>query len=478
MQTLPIAARVYVVAAATVAVTAFLLRVPAGVPPAGTDWLLIAELFVLALAAKQFPLEYAPKRKVSLSGAIYFLVVLHCPEVAVRLVFLAEVMGHLILRARGQRGMASVIFNTAQHTLSAVVALSLFRGVGDNAAGVVLAGTGTYLTSSTLVAGMVALTQKKSLWQAWSNGRRNAALQGAILLGVAAVTHYAIDYPALVPLLMAFPAAMVYTIWRAQRERDAKREAEIRLAAETEKAQVRGEFLSLASHELRTPITTLKGYAWQVRTMVGRGDVDAQRVAERVATIDKQATRLCTLIEQLLDVSRIESGKLRLEPKGEDLAERVARVVADMRVGTGRWIEYEGPQLLESCFDGVRFDQVVMNLVSNAVKFSPADRPITVSLADEGEVARLSVRDHGSGIPAHRLPHIFERYYQGHGGEAVGGLGIGLYVSREIIEMHGGTIVARNHPDGGAEFAVRLPFPARALQPTSAPALAPMRAVA
>jgi signal transduction histidine kinase len=178
--------------------------------------------------------------------------------------------------------------------------------------------------------------------------------------------------------------------------------------------------------------------------------------------ISGQATKLSRLINQLLDISRLEAGRLRLERQPADLASLVEQVVAGARVRIDRHtIALDLPPSLPIEADALRLEQVLTNLLDNAVKYSPDGGAIEVIVSQpEAAAAELSVRDHGLGIPPEMRGRIFERYYQAHDKGHMSGLGLGLYISRQIVELHGGTIHAEFPSDGGTRFAVRLPVAA------------------
>ena len=234
-----------------------------------------------------------------------------------------------------------------------------------------------------------------------------------------------------------------------------------RLHAEAQRAtRLRDEFLSVAAHELKTPMTTLRGYAQLLgRALLGGEAPTPALLARSVQAIDAQSEKLVTLTEQLLDVSRIEAGKLRLERRSVDLVQLVGGIVAAIQETTDRHVlTFTAPAETALRVDPMRLEQVVSNLVGNAVKYSPQGGPISIVLErrEPGGV-RLEVRDWGLGIPPERRESLFDRFYQAHGDGYFGGLGLGLYVSKQIVELHGGSIEAEFPNDGGCRFVVTLP---------------------
>ncbi len=227
---------------------------------------------------------------------------------------------------------------------------------------------------------------------------------------------------------------------------------------------VRDEFLSVAAHELRTPLTSLRGYAQLlVRDFERKGAVDPDRGRRSAATIMLQADKLSRLVDQLLNVSAIQFGKLAIERRPTDLS-RLVRDAAEA-IGTqlrGRRLAVHAPAELLAVVDPLRLEQVLANLLDNAVKYSDEGGLIEVALsvADE-RTAALTVRDHGPGIAREDRRHIFDRFYQGRGRGALtdqAGMGLGLFISREIVRLHGGSIAAEFPPDGGARFVVAVPL--------------------
>ena len=234
-----------------------------------------------------------------------------------------------------------------------------------------------------------------------------------------------------------------------------------RLYREAQEAiRARDEFLSVAAHELKTPMTSLRGYAQLLlRRFRRQGAFDPDLFQGALRTIDEQSDKLTRLVGQLLDISRIEAGRLTLERRVIDLAALAQGVVGTTRTTTGRRaIHLHAPATAPALVDSLRLEQVLTNLLGNAVKYSPDDSPIEVEVSlPEPDRVRLSVRDRGLGIPVEHRPRIFDRFYQAHAGGAYAGLGLGLYISRQIVELHGGSIEAEFPPDGGTRLIVSLP---------------------
>ena len=222
-------------------------------------------------------------------------------------------------------------------------------------------------------------------------------------------------------------------------------------------ARVREDFLSIATHELRTPVTSISGYAQLALKALTGGRTE--RLQPALETIVRQSERLAILVTQLLDASRIAGGRLAIEPERTDMAALVTGAVdaARLRSDRHRWVVDVAPGL-QAAVDPVRVEQVLTNLFDNAIRYSPAGGTIHVRLDVDGPRLRLAVSDEGLGIPAERIEHVFDRFYRGHQEQGLGGLGLGLYIAREIVERHGGMIDVQSTVGRGTTFTVRLPI--------------------
>jgi PAS domain S-box-containing protein len=227
--------------------------------------------------------------------------------------------------------------------------------------------------------------------------------------------------------------------------------------------RLKDEFLATLSHELRTPLNTVVGYA----AMLQRGLLDESQRSKAIDVIHRNALVLTDLVGELLDTARIVTGKIRLVVGDCDLSSVVEQAVENIRpsahakdlrldIAVERGVTIRG--------DSERLQQVMWNLLTNAVKFTPARGRIDVTLTTVNGCARILVRDTGAGMAADTVPHVFQRFWQGNGkSKEFGGLGLGLALSRNFVELHGGTIVARSEGTGkGAEFQVDLPMRAGA----------------
>lgn len=250
---------------------------------------------------------------------------------------------------------------------------------------------------------------------------------------------------------------------------DTSRRMELQNAQLLEEAQAavraRDEFLSIASHELKTPLTSLRGFAQiALRQLRREGTIDAVRLERTLTEVERQTHRLDELIRRLLDVSRIQSGRLVVEPRTVDLRTLIDRVVEEIgRVHPGLPVEVHGPSEVLALADPPRVEQVVRNLLDNAARFSPPGGMVEVEVgpihSPAGGRARLAVRDRGVGVPPEQRSLLFGRFHQAHPSDRAVGMGLGLYISREIVAGHGGDIRAEFPIEGGSRFIVELPAP-------------------
>jgi signal transduction histidine kinase len=244
----------------------------------------------------------------------------------------------------------------------------------------------------------------------------------------------------------------------------ARRRAEV-ARAEVEQ-QAKQDFLSVVSHELKTPVAVIKAYTEVLESRAAREGASAAD-KDLLARIDEQADRMLGLVEQFLDLQRIEAGLMPLEASRFDLVHLARRLVEATQVTTeahALGVEADGPVYVRA--DRRRIEQVLQNLLDNAIKYSPGGGAIVVSVAEDGQgpdgapraVAR--VRDEGIGLAPEAAARAFERFYQAGNVPVRGhvGLGLGLYISREIVTRHGGEMGVESQPGQGATFWFTLPL--------------------
>lgn len=235
-----------------------------------------------------------------------------------------------------------------------------------------------------------------------------------------------------------------------------------RLYAQAREAvQLRDEFLSIAAHELKTPMTGLRGSAQLLLRLFDQfGAPSDERILRRLTVINQQSAKMSRLVDQLLDVTRIEAGRLTLDRAATDVVAVVQGIAAAAQArGDRHVITVQAEGHLIASVDALRLEQVVTNLLDNAIRYSPSGGPIDVVVrSSASKQVTIAVTDHGIGIPPEHRSRVFDRFYQAHAGRHLGGMGLGLYISREIVELHGGTLDAEFPFEGGTRFVVRLPI--------------------
>lgn len=249
---------------------------------------------------------------------------------------------------------------------------------------------------------------------------------------------------------------------RAEEEREQLLERERIVREQAENAnRVKDEFLAILSHELRTPLNPILGWTSLLRS----GRLDREKTAIALETIERNAKLQTQLIEDLLDISRILQGKLSLEVAAVNLVTTIESAIEAVALAA----EAKGIQIKTDFVipppavtgDANRLQQVVWNLLSNAVKFTPANGQVQICLDSANQQARITVADTGKGIAADFLPHVFDYFRQADSSTTrfFGGLGLGLAIARQIVELHGGTIWAESAGEGqGATFTVQIPM--------------------
>jgi signal transduction histidine kinase len=232
---------------------------------------------------------------------------------------------------------------------------------------------------------------------------------------------------------------------------------------ERQAIQARDDFLAAASHDLKNPLTAIRGSVQMLERALARDStVSPERLQASIRTIGGAAVRMTTLIDELLDIARVQMGEpLTLERSPVDLVALARDAVAVQQSATDSHrltVESSVPELI-GLWDGRRLARVLENLLSNAIKYSPGGGEVTVRLAREADVAILSVRDQGIGIPAADLPHVFERFRRA--ANVLGrieGTGIGLSATSQIVEEHGGRVDLHSREGEGTLVIVRLPL--------------------
>jgi two-component system phosphate regulon sensor histidine kinase PhoR len=235
---------------------------------------------------------------------------------------------------------------------------------------------------------------------------------------------------------------------------------------EREIEQMKSDFISAVSHELRTPLTSIKGFA---TTLLRNPSMAPDKRGQFLRIIDEESERLMQLIESLLAMGSIEAGRLVLDLAPVNIEQIVATLDLSLaRTMTAKHIKYERDiekGLPPVIADGNRLHTIIGNLLENAIKFTPDRGHVTLRIRRDDDQVVITVRDTGVGIPREQLSRIFERFYQVQSGnQKASGAGLGLFLVKEMVRLHQGTIEVESEPGRGAAFTVRLPLAPAATQ--------------
>lgn len=231
---------------------------------------------------------------------------------------------------------------------------------------------------------------------------------------------------------------------------------------EQELVRAREEFLSIASHELKTPLTIMKASAQVLSRQVQRPELDRGRISDSVNRLQIQVDRLETLVADLLDASRLQQGHLELRPEPYDLREIAGEILERFQDIPERSEHHRlilnAPTPVIGMIEPGRVDQVLTNLLSNALKYSPKGGEVRLTIHQYGDQALIAVSDQGIGITTEEQARLFQPFSRGDAVRGISGTGLGLYISRQIVERHGGTITVESQPGIGSTFTVQLPL--------------------
>lgn len=219
----------------------------------------------------------------------------------------------------------------------------------------------------------------------------------------------------------------------------------------------RDDFLSIAGHELRTPLASLKGWLQYTQLRASRGQPDDAAVM--LTNLNRQVVRIEALIEQLLDTARIERQTMDLEQEEFEITAAVHSAIQTLPPDWATRIIFRRARGMMLRGDKSRIERVVLNLLTNALKYSPPEEPIRVMVLQRGASVMVAVRDYGIGIPEADLPHVFDRFYRAQNSPHSGGLGLGLFIAKEIVQAHGGALEVKSQVGRGTLFAFSLALP-------------------
>lgn len=305
-------------------------------------------------------------------------------------------------------------------------------------------------------------------------------------IAVRAMRAGAADYFRKENIMRLVPAIQREVTEKRQRDDKRRLEAQLAMMLETERSlredaeranRVKDEFLAMLSHELRTPLNAVIGRVHMLRNST-LPEAARDRALE---TIERNAQAQAQVVDDLLDISRLASGRLTLDCTDVDLTgivhDTVAGLAASAEASEVTIDEQSDGHHVHVTGDAARLRQVAWNLIANAVKFTPAGGRVVVSVGQRAGLGELVVADNGPGISSDALPRVFERFYQADASTTrrSGGLGLGLAITRELVELHGGEIIVEN-TNPGARFRVLIPQVASVPTPTDGPRSAPVPA--
>lgn len=231
------------------------------------------------------------------------------------------------------------------------------------------------------------------------------------------------------------------------------------ISAQKESEQEQDSFLSLIAHEIKSPLTSIKGFSQLARRAIEGDNDPLQRTAKRLRVIEQQADRIGHLVNDLSELSRLQRGSLQLEPTIFDLVALARTVVEQQRVVLhhAHRLDFNAPtEALIVQADPRRVQQIVANLIANAAKYSPRADTVAVTIVREEPFARLTVQDWGLGIAAEDRPQVFERFFRASGG--MSGLGLGLFIAHQIAAQSGGALTVESEEGQGSTFRLDLPL--------------------
>jgi len=472
---LPSPAQIYVAGVIGLGMFALIMSVPSAYPQPLALALLVLAACLTSLWKVNLPIGTMSGSTLSVSYAANLMALLLLgPQPAV-IVAAAGVWTQCTYKAKHPYPLYRTVFSTAAEVITMAATGVVYRQLGGTigpldlapVAKPIVGAIATYfLINTSLVAGAIALTSDRTFFRVWRDdflwsGASFVAAGGAGSLAAVVVANGE-HWKALLLLAPVYLTYRTYEIFVGRLDDQARHMLELQEArASAERAnRVKDEFLAVVSHELRTPLNSILGWS----DMLRRGRLDGPRRGRAFQAIYDSARRQAQLIDDLLDVSRIISGKLRLERTAVHIADVVddalqaAQPAADAK--KIRITTKADPSLGFIQGDSTRLQQIVSNLLLNALKFTPEGGSVYVQLRRVRDRVEIRVRDTGQGIAAEFLPHVFEPFRQADGSttRVHGGLGLGLSIVKHLVDAHDGTVTVQSDgPGRGATFIVQFP---------------------
>jgi signal transduction histidine kinase/ActR/RegA family two-component response regulator len=431
------------------------------------------------------PIELSSGSTLSVSYAADLMALLLLGPRLAMVIAVAGVIAQCTVHVKQRYPLYRTVFSASAEALTMGATAMAYEALGGSIGSVdflelakpLVGAIGTYFCVNTgLVAAAIGLSARRSVWRVWRDDFLWSGASFMVAASAGACAAVVIDRGEVwVAVLMLAPVYVAYRTYQLfvgrldllERERSARASAE-------EANRLKDQFLAIVSHELRTPLNAVLGWADILR----RGALGPERHERAFRAIHDSARRQAQLIDELLDVSRIISGKLRLELSAKvDVQDTVAKALEIVQpAADAKRIQIvtdaRGP-IGTICADSCRVQQIVWNLLTNAIKFSSDGGAIRIRIRREPTTVEISVTDGGQGITNDFLPFVFESFRQAEAATTrrQGGLGLGLSIVRHLVEAHGGSVKAESAGEGlGATFVVRLPIVAMCATPAEAAA--------
>jgi signal transduction histidine kinase/CheY-like chemotaxis protein len=469
---LPLGARIYVAAVIAAGAAALVLLFPLSIPRPAWFAALLAGALLTSTWKVNLPISLTSGSTLSVSYAADLMALLLLGPRPAMVIASVGALAQCTVSIRQPYPVYRTAFSVAAEAVTMAAASIVYVGLGGPIppreftalAGPLVATIATYfLVNTALVAGAIGLSAGRRVWQVWRDDFLWSAASFMVAGTAGAVAAIVIERGAhWVAVLTLAPIYLTYRTYRLFMGRLELLEREQAARASAEEAnRLKDQFLATVSHELRTPLNAILGWADMLRS----GKLDPSRRERALQAVYDSARRQAQLVDDLLDVSRIMSGKLRLQLAAVDIAEivraaaEIVQPAADAKrirlsIDTAGWhAAFYG--------DGARLQQIVWNLLTNAVKFTPEGGAVQLHLRGARAAVEIVVSDSGEGITPDFLPSVFEPFRQGDGSmtRPHGGLGLGLSIVKHLVTAHGGDIRVESGGQGlGSVFTVRLPI--------------------
>jgi len=482
---LPRAAQLYVATVIAVGAATFAAFFPHAVPRPALFLVLLVLGCVTSTWKVTLPISLSSGSTLSVSYAADLMALLLLGPRLAMLIAVAGVVAQCSVHVKQPYPLYRTVFSASAEAITMGATAVVYEALGGSNGSVVFLElakplVGAFVTyfcvNTGLVAGAIGLSTHRAVWRVWCDDFLWSGASFIVAASAGAWAAVVVERGEVwVAVLMMAPVYAAYRTYQLfvgrldllERERSARASAE-------EANRLKDQFLAIVSHELRTPLNAILGWA----DILGRGTLGPDRQGRAFQAICDSARRQAQLIDELLDVARIMSGKLRLE----------LSPAVDVRDVVGKALEMVQPaadakhiqlatdlqgQLGTICADSGRVQQVVWNLLTNAIKFSSEGGAIRLSVRRTPTTVEIIVKDAGQGIARDFLPFVFDSFRQGEGATTrrQGGLGLGLSIVKHLAEAHGGSVRAESDGEGfGATFVVRLPTVAMCATPSQAAA--------